>query len=110
MVDESIRRAVCEACEWKYSEGVAFVGDVNGPLVPWSDVGDAIAALDAWRHKRSAPWWRIDRGDRGYVLLIEKSAPEGQTELAQKWANDLPTAACEAIAAAWAKMKEQEDA
>lgn len=122
MVDESIRRAVCEACGWRFEQigdaPVVWAGIIppdNGHRYPWSDNGDAIAALEAFCNKNDRPGYEYSRFEKLYEVGIYPdedvqniSEEIVETEIAE--AADLPTAACEAISAAWSKMKEREDA
>lgn len=112
MIEEAVRRVVCEACEYTYVENGNNPYAMNGTQVrcPWDDAGDALAALGAWRKKRvNKRHYDIFSArpeiDRFVVVLYEDNVLVGESS-----GSNLPDAACHAIAAAWAKMKEAGDA
>lgn len=106
--DEAIKRAVCEALGGTYRADVdAWISDRD--TVSWEQPrgnhGDAITALEVWR-ARHGGWWMMDspcsdslESEWRFTITIGNMHAAGA-------ALDMPAAACKAIAAAWAKMKE----
>lgn len=106
MIDDAMKRKICEACGWKplvHPTGNLVCDDGECLYAPWARVDDAIAALEAFcaTGKIEAEFVR-KRGTKCWIvnLWVADRSVHGAVE------DDLPTAACLAICAAWDKMQE----
>lgn len=104
MTDQD-KRDLCEAVGWKLSNhGAAEYSGPGDGRLPWSNVGDAIAALEAWRVKHGG-WWEMLSPDETSSDWVATVAPKVGCAV-DGHADTLPAAACAAILEAWRGMKE----